>query len=114
MIIPFISEHACPWMKLASNPSSAAKLIEQARAGGRKVEVIYVHRRFPLALDNIVSRYLVEKHRSGSGRILPADVAIAAHLGAQRTIIGPKGVPFLVIDNNGAIVDAYSIPLENS
>jgi len=95
-----------------SSPASAAALIAKIRGSGREVEVLYVHRRFPLALDNIINRYLTEKHRTGAGRIVPVDVAIDAHIGAQQTVLGLSDVPTQIIDNNGTLGEAHTISLE--
>jgi hypothetical protein len=95
-----------------SNPASADQLIARIRATGREPEVLYVHRRFSLAMENILSRYLTEKHETNTGRIVPVNVAAAAHIGAQETILSRTGIPVRIIGNNGKIENIALISLE--
>ncbi|RYD18004.1 MAG: hypothetical protein EOP88_24130, partial [Verrucomicrobiaceae bacterium] len=96
-----------------SHPEYVDKLRRQIRASGRELEVLYVHRRFPLAFENIVRRYLDarENDTGDTARIVPLSVAAAAHIGAQEVALGFKEFEITIMDNNGRLSELHDIPL---
>lgn len=95
-----------------SHLPSAKKLIAAIQASGREAEIVYVHRPFQKAFEGIVDRYLLGK-KKGEGRIVPLDVAMNAHIGAQETIFGLKDVSIRVFDNDGDLGVGKEITLDD-
>ncbi|RYD49225.1 MAG: hypothetical protein EOP85_02030, partial [Verrucomicrobiaceae bacterium] len=96
-----------------SYPEYVDELRRKIHTSGRKIEVLYVHRRFPLAFKNIVRRYIDarENHAGDSPRIVPLSVAASAHIGAQEVALGLKETEITIMDNNGSLSDLHDIPL---
>ncbi|RYZ84761.1 MAG: hypothetical protein EOP06_17505, partial [Proteobacteria bacterium] len=95
-----------------SYPDYVTQLSDQILASGREIQVIYVHRNFANAFENIIGRYLLGKD-DGNSRIVPLPVAASAHLGAQEVILNLRGMPFRIIDNNASINSMHEISLED-
>lgn len=96
-----------------SNPSTASKLRKQSDASGREMVVTYIHRRFPLAMQTIIDRYLDAKGNGEPARIVPLDFAVRSHIEAQETILDFKGGIITIIDNNGSLGESREITLED-
>ncbi|SHI63617.1 hypothetical protein SAMN02745181_0548 [Rubritalea squalenifaciens DSM 18772] len=94
-----------------SKPTSFKRIMDQANNpdNKRRVEVIYVHRSFAKAFEGIVERYLEE------GRMVPLDVAVEAHLGAQETLfeiyddLVENGGYMTIVSNDGDFGDLQAI-----
>jgi hypothetical protein len=82
---------------------SARQIAADIEASGRTPIVLYVHRPFAKAFeDGVIGRYLKGK-KNGVPRLVPLQVAAAAHVGAQETVIAlaAGGVDVSVFDNSG-------------
>ncbi|RYZ84760.1 MAG: hypothetical protein EOP06_17500 [Proteobacteria bacterium] len=93
-----------------SYPEYAERLHNQILASGRKMEVLYIHRQFDKAFENIIGRFLKGK-ATGDPRIVPLPVAASAHAGAQDLILNLKNIPIKVFDNNRSIDEIGEISL---
>ncbi|HEV2706010.1 MAG TPA: zeta toxin family protein [Pyrinomonadaceae bacterium] len=85
-----------------SGLSSSTRKVEEARAHGKSVLLLYVHRPYEKATRGMIERALRE------GRTVPARVLAEDHFNAQRTFLSlhekyadDDDFVFLVVDNSG-------------
>ncbi|GAA5497247.1 hypothetical protein Rhal01_03440 [Rubritalea halochordaticola] len=81
----------------------------EAATYGRAVQFIYVFTQFVKAFPRIIDRFL----ESVDSRLVPLDVAVRDHIGAQQNILNaPEDAVIFIFDNNGELGEQQLIDRE--
>ena len=81
----------------------------EAATYGRAVQFIYVFTQFEKAFPRIIDRFL----ESVDSRLVPLDVAVRDHIGAQQNILNaPEDAVIFIFDNNGELGEQQLIDRE--